>query len=162
MPVIESSFVVRAPLNVVWEFHNDPRALPRIMPALFGLTVEGYDRPLRAGSRVNLSMGVGPLRQPWSLQVIAYEPPHQFVDEQLPGQGPFKHWRHMHRFEPADEGTCIIDHIEYELPLGVLGKIAACIGGALMMKVIFASRRTATRKALESPAHSGPTTGVSV
>ncbi len=162
MPVVESSFLVRAPLDVVWEFHNDPRALPKIMPALFGLRVEGYDQPMRAGSRVSLSMGVGPLRRRWSLQVIAHEPPRQFVDEQLPGQGPFKHWRHTHRFEPANDGTRIIDHIEYELPFGALGKIAAGIGGPLMMKVIFASRQTATRKALEPAAHSGPATGVSV
>jgi ligand-binding SRPBCC domain-containing protein len=162
MAVVESSFLVRAPLKAVWEFHNDPRALPKIMPDLFGLAIEEYDQPMRAGSRVRLSMGAGPLRRRWVLQVIAHEPPRQFVDEQLPGQGPFKRWRHTHRFEPAKDGTLILDRIEYELPFGVLGKIAAGIGGPLMMRLIFASRQTATRKALEPAAHAGPATGVSV
>ncbi len=162
MAVVESSFLVRAPLETVWEFHNDPRALPKIMPGLFGLAIESCDQPMRAGSRVNISMGAGLLRQRWVLQVTAHEPPRQFVDEQLPGQGPFKRWRHTHRFEPADNGTRIIDRIEYELPLGLLGKIAAGIGGPLVMKLIFASRQTATRRALEPAAPSSPATGVSV
>ncbi len=162
MAVVESSFFVRAPLEAVWEFHNDPRALPAIMPRLFGLRIEQFDAPMRAGSRVTLSMGAGPLRRRWVLQVIAHEPPRQFVDEQLPGQGPFKRWRHTHRFEPASGGARVIDRIEYELPFGALGRMAAAIGGALMMRLIFASRQTATRKALEPAACSGTTTGVSV
>lgn len=152
MAVVESSFCVRAPLETVWAFHNDPRALPRIMPRLFGLVVEDFDHPLRAGSRVRLSMGIGPLRQRWELCVIAHEPPRRFVDEQLAGRGPFRRWRHTHTFEPAGDGTRIIDRIEYELPFGLLGKIAAGVGGPLMMKMIFASRQTATRRALERAA----------
>lgn len=162
MAFVESSFLVRAPLEAVWEFHNDPRALPGIMPRLFGLRIESCDQPMRVGSRVNISMGAGPLRRGWALQVIAHEPPHRFVDEQLPGQGPFKHWRHTHSFEPASDGTCVIDRIEYELPFGALGRLAATLAGPLMMKLIFASRQTATRKALEQAAHSGTETGVSV
>ena len=162
MAVVESSFLVRAPLDAVWAFHNDPRALPKIMPALFGLKIEGHDQPMRAGSRVNISMGVGPLRRGWALQVIAHEPPHRFVDEQLPGQGPFKRWHHTHLFEPASDATRIIDRIEYELPFGALGRLAAALAGPLMMKLTFASRQAATRKALEPAARSGSATGVSV
>ncbi|MCS7062349.1 MAG: hypothetical protein RMN25_14485, partial [Anaerolineae bacterium] len=54
------------------------------------------------------------------------------------------------RFEASDGLTRIIDRIEYELPFGILGKIAAWLGEALIMKVTFASRRAATRRALET------------
>jgi NADH dehydrogenase len=49
--------------------------------------------------------------------------PHRFVDEMQ--KGPFRSWRHTHRFRSSDDGgTRMIDDVEYTLPLGPLGRIA--------------------------------------
>lgn len=48
--------------------------------------------------------------------------PHRFVDEQV--KGPFKLFRHEHLFEPVASGTRLVDHVEFEAPLGVLGRAA--------------------------------------
>ena len=46
----------------------------------------------------------------------------QFCDEQI--KGPFKKWIHTHRFTPTEDGQSILeDSIEYELPLGALGRL---------------------------------------
>jgi len=36
--------------------------------------------------------------------------------------GPFEHWAHTHRFVADGEETVLTDSVEYELPLGALGR----------------------------------------
>ncbi|MFF4957931.1 SRPBCC family protein [Streptomyces sp. NPDC001222] len=63
----------------------------------------------------------------WRLtaRITDWGPPRFFVDEQE--AGPFRHWRHTHRFEPhRDGGTLMTDVIDFSSPLGVLGRIADC------------------------------------
>lgn len=56
-------------------------------------------------------------------EIVEYDPPRFFVDQQR--QGPFKRFRHEHRFESgSDRATVMTDHIDFEAPLGVLGRIA--------------------------------------
>jgi hypothetical protein len=45
--------------------------------------------------------------------------PTSFVDEQV--RGPFRRFRHEHLFADQDEGCLMIDRIEFEAPLGILG-----------------------------------------
>jgi len=54
--------------------------------------------------------------------ISALDAPHRFVDEQL--RGPFKRFRHEHLFESEGSGTKMVDNIEFEAPLGPLGRIA--------------------------------------
>lgn len=51
--------------------------------------------------------------------ITAWEPPTYFVDEQ--SQGPFKSFRHEHRFAPIEGGTELHDFVRFEAPLGILG-----------------------------------------
>ncbi|MFK4728541.1 SRPBCC family protein [Agromyces mediolanus] len=54
-------------------------------------------------------------------RITAYDRPHRFVDEQL--RGPFAVFRHEHRFEPADGGTVMRDHVRFRAPFGPLGRL---------------------------------------
>jgi ligand-binding SRPBCC domain-containing protein len=51
--------------------------------------------------------------------ITAWDRPHSFVDEQA--KGPFKMFRHLHRFEPEGDGTRMIDEIDYTAPFGPIG-----------------------------------------
>lgn len=51
-------------------------------------------------------------------QVVQYEPDRLFVDRML--AGPFRHFCHVHRFEPCQQGTCVIDVVEFSVGLGRL------------------------------------------
>jgi ligand-binding SRPBCC domain-containing protein len=59
---------------------------------------------------------------PWRMtsRITAYEAPVRFVDEQV--RGPFRRWHHEHLFAARDGGTLMTDVIEFEAPLGVLGR----------------------------------------
>jgi ligand-binding SRPBCC domain-containing protein len=52
-------------------------------------------------------------------RIVEHDRPARFVDEQT--SGPFKRFRHEHRFEPSDQGTLMIDSIEFDAPAGILG-----------------------------------------
>jgi ligand-binding SRPBCC domain-containing protein len=59
----------------------------------------------------------------WSLtsQVTAFDRPDSFVDEQL--NGPFRYFRHEHRFEALAGGTKMTDKWRHRSPLGPLGRL---------------------------------------
>jgi len=40
-----------------------------------------------------------------------WEPGVRFVDRQV--RGPYRWWRHEHRFEAVEGGTRVIDHVDY-------------------------------------------------
>jgi ligand-binding SRPBCC domain-containing protein len=52
-------------------------------------------------------------------KITQLDAPHRFVDEMQ--RGPFKSWRHVHRFERTDTGTLMTDDIDYRVPLGPAG-----------------------------------------
>lgn len=64
------------------------------------------------------------LGRTWNLtsRIVVYEPPTRFVDEQV--SGPFRSFRHEHRFAPADVGTLMIDDWLHVAPFGPLGLLA--------------------------------------
>jgi len=53
--------------------------------------------------------------------ISVMEIPVQFVDEMV--QGEFKSFRHEHHFKPIDNGTIMIDLLDFETPYGTFGKI---------------------------------------
>jgi ligand-binding SRPBCC domain-containing protein len=72
---------------------------------------------------------------------------HEYIDEML--SGPFKKWRHLHRFRNIDgKQTEIIDEVEFELPYGILGKLFESYAYK-QLQGIFEYRKRATVKILE-------------
>lgn len=55
-------------------------------------------------------------------KITAFEKPNSFTDEMV--SGAFKSFKHIHNFEPIDNGTIMIDVFSYVSPLGILGKLA--------------------------------------
>ncbi|MGA4857588.1 SRPBCC family protein [Streptomyces koyangensis] len=56
-------------------------------------------------------------------RITAYDHPTHFVDEQT--AGPFHHWWHAHHFTPDGQGgTLMRDEIDFQAPLGPLGRLA--------------------------------------
>jgi len=62
------------------------------------------------------------LRQRFTAKIVEVERPRYFVDEMIAGA--FKSMRHVHEFQPRDDGTLMRDLLEWQSPLGILGRIA--------------------------------------
>ena len=142
-------FLVAAPLNSVWQFHDDPSALTKVMTFPVRAVVHSVDRPVQPGSKVRMTFWFGPVPVKWNVVVRERSAPNMFRDEQPAGEGPFTSWQHIHRFESAPEGTWIIDQIEYQPPFGGFGRILDKIFGKLTMTLMFKGRERATKRYLE-------------
>lgn len=54
-------------------------------------------------------------------RVIELQKPSRLVQEQV--KGDLLHFRHEHHFKPVDNGTIMIDMIDFESPRDVVGKV---------------------------------------
>ncbi|MFZ0697012.1 MAG: hypothetical protein WAM88_07730 [Nitrososphaeraceae archaeon] len=79
---------------------------------------------------------------------IALVRPYEYVDEML--SGPFKRWKHLHKFryDVQLNQTEIVDEVEFQLPYGTMGRIFEGLTN-IELKRIFEHRKMATTKALE-------------
>ena len=86
-----------------------------------------------------------PLR--WQARIVRWQPPTEFVDEQV--HGPYRLWRHTHRFHESGGTTIIEDIVRYRLPFGPFGEIFHPLV-RLQLKRIFRFRQSAVRSCLPS------------
>jgi ligand-binding SRPBCC domain-containing protein len=75
----------------------------------------------------------------WVSEITVVQEPHRFVDEQR--RGPYRMWRHEHRFREIAGGVAIEDDVDYELSFGLLGDLVNVVGVRRQLHRIFAYRR---------------------
>jgi ligand-binding SRPBCC domain-containing protein len=147
MSIYERSFKVKAALPEVAAFHDDPVSLVAITPPPVHVTIERFDRPVRAGSRVIFRLGVGPFGVTWDGTIAEYVERQYFRDVQ--NSGPFGAWSHTHTFIAEADGTRVIDRVEYEPPLGLIGKLIDPIVVRPSLAFLFNYRKKKTHELLE-------------
>jgi ligand-binding SRPBCC domain-containing protein len=136
--------LIRASAARVFAFHELPDALARLTPPWERVRVVQHADIARVGSEAIIETriaGLIPVR--WRARHTAYDPPRMFEDVQV--SGPFRFWRHRHLVEPHAEGATLRDEIEYEPPLGLLGRLAAPFLIAPRLRKLFAFRHEVTR-----------------
>lgn len=137
--------VIKAARERVFAFHELPDALERLMPPWEKAQIIKKPGSLQVGSRAIVVVKLfGLVSKQWIAEHTAYEPPRMFEDTQI--SGPFKSWRHRHVIEPHAEGAILRDEIEFEPPLGFLGKLAAPVAVLPKLKKMFEYRHQVTRK----------------
>ena len=113
---------IPASLPEVFSFFSEARNLDRITPSWLHFTVQGQtDRELRAGTLIHYQLAWHGIPLRWTTRIEEWCAPTQFVDFQL--KGPYRHWRHTHRFEACDGGTLIKDTVQYAVPGGAVGDL---------------------------------------
>ncbi len=139
--------MIRATLREVAAFHDDPVSLAAITPPPVRVTIQRFDKPVRAGSRVIFRLSVGPFGVMWNGTIAEYVDQKYFRDVQ--NSGPFGAWSHMHSFVAEADGTRVIDRVEYEPPFGFIGKLLDPILVKPSLAYMFAYRSRKTREILE-------------
>jgi ligand-binding SRPBCC domain-containing protein len=147
------SFIVKSPIQRVWDFYTDVTHLETITPKEIDLKIMNTtNQKIVQGQEIWVSGKIIAKiiirrRMTWHSKVTFLKP-YEYVDEMLVGQ--FKKWRHLHKFRNIDgKQTEIIDEIEFELPYGILGKLFE--GYAYkQLHNIFEYRKIATVKELEN------------
>ncbi len=140
--------IIRASAATVFAFHEAPDAFERLQPPWQTSDILQPPSSLEVGTRVVLRTKVGPLWQTIVAEHVAYEPGKMFADRML--RGPFASWLHKHIVTPRGEHECLLtDDIEYELPLGLLGRLAGGAYARRNLERLFEFRHQVTREACE-------------
>lgn len=159
MAVYERESRVRAPLDAVWEFHATTDGLVALTPDWFGLRVEAVTGPdgepnpseLVEGSTIELSvrsLGVGPRRRTTSVIERRRRDDGAALFRDRMADGPFEDWVHTHAFYADGDETIVRDRVEYRLPCGAAGRLAAR-SMVIGLAPAFRYRHRRTRELLE-------------
>ncbi|MEX1254025.1 MAG: SRPBCC family protein [Dehalococcoidia bacterium] len=120
---VEREVMVPVPPEEAFAFFADPANLPKVMPPWLGFRLVRIDGlPMRAGTTIEYTVRALGAPQRSTVRVEEFEAGVRFVDAQE--RGPYRYWRHEHAFEEWHGGTLVRDRVEYELPYGVLGRVA--------------------------------------
>ncbi|MEZ6065668.1 MAG: SRPBCC family protein [Planctomycetaceae bacterium] len=140
---------IDAPPDEVFAFHEHPDALRQLIPPWENMRPVESDGSLTVGSRVVLAGRVlkfVPVR--WVAVHTEYDPPRLFADRQE--SGPFAYWYHRHRVEADGGGALLIDEVDYELPLGGMGRWFGDWLVRRQLEAMFAYRHETTKRVVEA------------
>lgn len=136
--------VIEASVEEVFAFHERPDAFQLLLPPWEKAEVLQPPRNLQVGTVVKVRTRVGPIWVDVIAEHVAYEKNERFED--VMRRGPFAKWHHKHLFSPEANGCRLRDQIEYEPPLGVLGRLAAPLAIVPRLERMFNYRHEVTRR----------------
>lgn len=142
------SFIVKESVDRVWDFYTDIKHLEIITPDTIDLKIiNTINERIVMGQEIWISGKIiTKIRSTWHSKITLARP-FEYVDEML--TGPFKKWKHSHKFYKLDgKQTEIDDTIEFDLPYGILGKLFEGYAYKQIQK-IFEHRKIVTLNALE-------------
>ena len=94
---------------------------------------------IHVGTLINYRLHLLAIPFYWRTYIEAFEPPYYFTDVQL--AGPYRYWHHTHEFFAVNDGTLVVDSVDYELPFGLLGTVAQELFVRRYLERIFDYRR---------------------
>jgi len=149
--VLEREQIIARPRRDVFAFFEDATNLERITPAFLHFHVV-TPRPIvmRAGTLIDYRLRLFGVPLRWTTRIDVYEDGVRFVDTQI--RGPYRRWRHTHLFEDVPGGTKMTDRVEYDVPLGPIGRAARAVFVRRTLEHIFDHRGRAIAEAF---AHEG-------
>ncbi len=137
--------IIRATQERVFEFHEQPDALTLLLPPWERAHVVQPAKISEVGTQAIIETRVfGPITVRWIAEHTVYDPPHLFEDVQV--KGPFRSWRHRHVVEPHVNGALLRDQIDYQPPLGFLGRAVAPLVVERRLRKLFDYRHEITRQ----------------
>jgi len=132
----------------LFEFHAHVSNLAGISPPFPRLRIENASEPTREGDLQHIVLGAGPLRYAWDARVRTVIPGSLIEDVQE--RGPFRRWRHQHRFGDAGPGHAqLTDAISFSILPGTAGAFLEYLFARPAIWLLLAWRHRRTGALLE-------------
>ena len=110
------------PLLTVFDFFSRAENLEQLTPPWMHFRIlTPLPIVMKPGATKAYSLRVRGIPLRWLTEIERWNPPFEFIDVQA--RGPYKLWRHTHRFSEVEGGTLIADTVDYTLPFGSLGRL---------------------------------------
>lgn len=138
--LLEHQQEIRRPRSETFAFFADAFNLERITPSFLRFQIlTPAPILMRTGTLLEYRLSLFGLTFRWKTLIEQWSPDESFVDVQI--DGPYSLWRHTHTFEElGNDCTLVRDHVEYQVPLGAVGRLANGIFVARTLEKIFADR----------------------
>ncbi len=140
--VLERTQVIPRPRSEVFAFFENAKNLEVMTPPFLHFRlVTPEPIVMKKGTLIDYRLAMFGLPFRWRTEIAEYDRDVSFVDIQL--RGPYRVWRHTHRFFDVPGGTRMDDHVEFEIPFGPLGTVARILVVERLLKRIFDYRAQA-------------------
>lgn len=118
---IERKQILPVGLEQAWQFFSNPANLRSITPPWLDFTITSkIPEVIYPGLIMTYRIRpLGGIAVSWVSEITHVQAPYYFVDEQQ--SGPYRFWHHQHLLKVSDTGVDVIDTLNYQLPLGVIG-----------------------------------------
>lgn len=144
MPTVTFESLIDAPVEKVWEFHNQPDALNRLSPPGRKVGLISKNNKLENGALHVLRVTHFGMPLIWEARISDVNPPNGFTD--TAEMAPFRVWVHKHEFIAQGDKTLLRDTLTYEHILGPLGRLMRMIYVDRAIKKLFAYRHKRTQE----------------
>jgi uncharacterized protein len=131
---------IESPIDEVFAFFADAQNLQEITPPWLGFKILSMSTDsIQEGTVIRYRLRLHGIPVHWRTNICEWDPPYCFVDEQA--RGPYKKWRHTHKFQAHGSRTKIMDEVQYSLHFGILGRIVHAVKVCKDVSRIFDYRR---------------------
>ncbi len=133
------------PLEDVFLFFSRAENLELLTPPWLKFKILSVaPQPVEKGTVIQYKLRLRGFPVRWTTEILEWNPPFGFVDFQK--SGPYRLWHHTHRFIADGENTRIMDEVRYDLPFGLIGRLAHLLMVRRDLEKIFRFRAAKTRE----------------
>jgi ligand-binding SRPBCC domain-containing protein len=116
---LRSESIIPRSIEEVFAFFSDAGNLERLTPPWLNFNIlTPLPIDMREGRLIDYKLRIRGVPVWWQSEITEWNPPYSFADHSR--RGPYKYWRHQHRFEPCDGGTRVVDDVHYDVPGGAI------------------------------------------